>query len=76
MLLFVKDALHMEPIVEIAHLVQESPSLALLQFLLYLLGNVVKRGELVLTHDVQLTMGMRRPKLLIFIAYLQCKSAS
>ena len=54
-----------------SHLIQKRTSFALLQFVLDLGGDVLQRGELVLTHDMNLTMRVRSPMLLVLVAYFQ-----
>ena len=66
----VQHAFHVEPVVEIPHLIQESPRSALLQFLLDLFGDVVQFCILIFANDMCLPMGMRSAVLLVLIAHL------
>ena len=66
----------MKPILIRPHLIQKRTSFALLQFLLDLGGNVLQRGELVQTHDMNLTMRVRSAVLLVLVADFQRYSTS
>ena len=65
----IQHALHMEPVVETPHLVQKTPCLAPLQFVLHLFGNVVQCSVLILANDMCLAVGVWSAVLLVLVAH-------